>query len=396
MSPGSRLTTLMAKHGQRVAYILLLLAAFVPPLLGAVTPQPAPRFVVPDASTPPEQSADPLYGARFASPPNLTAFAHSPALTVLPNGHLLLVWYAGSGEKEPDVVLYQATYDPEQDVWTAPRTLTDPAASRAELGRYVYTLGNPTLVTDSQERTLLFYVSRWAGGWSTSSVNMKVSEDHGATWTRAERLVTNPYLNSGTLVRTRPFLYEDGSIALPGYHELVGTFPEVFRLGPEGRLLGKARIYYSGSTLQPSVIPLEENRAIALLRNKRVTPERAPTDANKLLLATTTDGGLHWSLPHPLDLPNPNSSVAGIRLSDQSLLMAFNNTPHGRENLALARSMDHGRHWTVIATLEGAGDFSYPSLLQAPDGILHLVYAWNRTRIKHVFFNLSWIDRQHP
>jgi predicted neuraminidase len=396
MSIVERLISMMAKNGQHFVFVLLMLGAFVPPFWGAVTSAPSPRYVIPEQNIAPQKSRDPVYEERVASPPKLTAFAHSPSLTPLPNGQILLVWYAGSGEKSPDVVLYQATYDPRQDIWTAPRVLTDPAASQAELGRYVYTLGNPALLTDPQERTLLFYVTRWSGGWSTSTLNMKVSEDHGATWTQAKRLVTNPYLNSGTLVRARPFLYEDGSIGLPGYHELVGTFPEVFRISSEGHLLSKARIFYSGSSLQPSVIPLDQNQAIALLRNKRVTRKRAQTDAKRMLMATTEDRGEHWSPPEPLELPNPNSSVAGIRLSDKSLLVAFNNSARGRGNLALARSADRGQHWTVIATLDEGGDFSYPSLIQANDGIIHLVYAWNRTRIKHIFFNTPWLNSQRP
>ena len=32
-------------------------------------------------------------------------------------------------------------------------------------------------------------------------------------------------------------------------------------------------------------------------------------------------------------------------------------------------------------------EFSYPFLLQSRDGVLHLVYTWNRSRIKYARFN---------
>ena len=48
---------------------------------------------------------------------------------------------------------------------------------------------------------------------------------------------------------------------------------------------------------------------------------------------------------------------------------------------------------------EDAGDphryqFSYPWLLRSSDGDFHVLYTWNRTRIKHVHFNQRWLDRQ--
>ena len=372
-----------------------MVVAFGPPIWGGLISGPYPKFTIPERKNSPQKLDDhPLYEEQFVSPLNHTPRAHSPSITQMANGHLLAVWYAGSGEKEPDIVLYQASYDPNTRAWAKPRLLTDPKGSQAELGRYIYTLGNPTLFTDPVGKIWLFYVTRWIGGWSSSSLNLKISEDNGASWAPARRLGTNPYWNNGTLVRTHPFLYEDGSIGLPAYHELMGVFPEMYRISPEGKLLGKTRIFYEGSSLQPSVVPLDQNRGIALIRNKRSGGKNAATQEKKTLISKTVDMGQHWSTPEALELPNPNSSVAGLRLTDGSILAAFNNTPKGRGNLALARSLDQGQHWTVITTIEEGKNLSYPSLIQSNDGAIHLVYTWNRIRIKHIMFNKSWMKRQ--
>ena len=38
-------------------------------------------------------------------------------------------------------------------------------------------------------------------------------------------------------------------------------------------------------------------------------------------------------------------------------------------------------------------EFSYPYLIQAHNGDIHLVYTWNRVFIKHVMFDQLWLNR---
>ena len=39
----------------------------------------------------------------------------------------------------------------------------------------------------------------------------------------------------------------------------------------------------------------------------------------------------------------------------------------------------------MVQTLEEeAGEFSYPAIIQASDGQLHVTYTWNRRHIKHL------------
>jgi predicted neuraminidase len=38
-------------------------------------------------------------------------------------------------------------------------------------------------------------------------------------------------------------------------------------------------------------------------------------------------------------------------------------------------------------------EFSYPHLVRTGSGDFHLVYDWNRTFIKHVWFNSAWLER---
>ena len=59
----------------------------------------------------------------------------------------------------------------------------------------------------------------------------------------------------------------------------------------------------------------------------------------------------------------------------------------GRGILNVALSRD-GLAWEAALVLdyldESGKQFSYPSVIQTQDGLVHIVYTWHRKRIKHV------------
>jgi alpha-L-rhamnosidase len=76
--------------------------------------------------------------------------------------------------------------------------------------------------------------------------------------------------------------------------------------------------------------------------------------------------------------------------------MVFNDgsIPGIRDNLRLAVSDLKGKNWTRIAGLEDAAyqSFAYPFIIRDRDGIYHVVYTYNRNRIKHLTFNGAWME----
>jgi predicted neuraminidase len=257
----------------------------------------------------------------------------------------------------------------------------------------VRTLANPVLLTERDGTVNLFYVTAW-GRWSTASIALKTSTDRGETWSSARRIVTSPVANLATLVKTEPFRYTDGSIGVPAYHEFVGVFPQLLRLSPDGDVIDKVRIHRGQEALQPSIVPLDERRGLALMRN---------AEKGRILIARTDDAGLTWGPVQRLDLPNPNAPVMGVRLRDGAVLLVFNNSPHSRERLSLALSSDGGERWTIFHAFEDQvlskdrailDNYGYPYLLQASDGMVHVVYPWRLTHLKHVSFNHAWIHQR--
>ena len=84
------------------------------------------------------------------------------------------------------------------------------------------------------------------------------------------------------------------------------------------------------------------------------------------------------------DLPNPNSGTDAVTLADGRHLLAYNHTEQGRSPLNIAVSAD-GATWMPSLVLETApAEFSYPAIIQAADGKVHVTYTWKRRKIAHV------------
>jgi predicted neuraminidase len=335
-------------------------------------------------------AAAPKFEEELINPDSGQAMSHVASLCELPDGKLAAVWYAGSREGARDVGIYFATRERGAARWSTPRAILTPGLAAVELGRSVRKVGNPVIFGDDAGKLWLVYVTINVGGWSGSSLNLTSSRDGGVSWERSRRLTLSPFFNISELVRNRPVRLSDGSWLVPIYHELFGKFGEVLRL-QETRgepCATKMRINGGRSGFQPTVAPVGTNAAIALLRDCG--------SQRRIALAKTEDCGRTWSSPQALDLPNPDSGLAALRLADGRLLLAFNDTTARRENLRLAVSSDDGQTWQRAGTLaqEAKAEFSYPYLIQARDGELHLVYTWKRKGIKHLTFNVAWLDAQ--
>ena len=313
---------------------------------------------------------------------------HVGSICEMTDSRLVACWYGGTREGAKDTAIYLALRNPGTlSSWSEPRVVVDRDSAAKELRRYVKKVGNPLMFVDTRNRLWLVYVSIAVGGWSGSSLNVKVSDDGGRTWTPSTRLTLSPLFNVSELVRNNPVQMSDGSLAVPMYHEFLGKFPEILWIKADGEdfRFRKTRMVGGRSLIQPSVVVHGPCDAAAFFRS--CSPERA------VGRATTADAGTTWSDPQHLDLPNPDAAVNALLLSGGKILLAFNDSSRGRENLKLALSSDGGITWQDVARIEEGkgGEFSYPYMIRGSDRRIHLVYTWHRTRIKHVVFNEAWI-----
>jgi len=379
---------------------------------------------------------EPHFETRFVSGGE-TPQTHAPSLVELTDGSIRAFWFAGSREGAKDVEVHTAVFPPGRGGWDREPPAATRAGTRKSLHRYIRKLGNPVAVRAANGQIWLFYVTVSVGGWGGSSVTMTTSTDDGKTWTPARRLIATPFFNLSTLVKGTPFLYGDGTLGLPVYHEMIGKFGELLRLDETGAVIDKQRLSSGKYSLQPVVLALSDRKAIALMRYAGGRPPK------RVIRVSTDDAGRHWSHPEKSVLSNPDAALSGVVLADGRMLVALNDIESGREQLSLVASRDGGVTWRTLFKLEdqsglqgrpldraryletaealardsdatvsdpaelaraagvqmcreaGCGfEFSYPYLIQARNGEFHLVYTWNRSFIKHVRFNQAWLDQR--
>lgn len=372
-------------------YLLLLCAAIIPVLYKGMAEKSAPDFVLEKVS-----ALDPAAGnmvKAYACENCLVPSVHGANVIEKLDGDLLATWFGGSREGGKDVVLWGADYSLTTKSWTSPRRIIGPAETQKALGRYIKTVGNSVLVRGKQNQIWLYYVTVSVGGWAGSSLNVTVSQDEGITWSAPRRLIASPFVNFSTLNKSPAIHYTDGTSGLPVYHEFIGKFSELLRLDIDGNVLFKTRITNGRHSIQPLILPLDINQAIALMRDTGPSPGR-------VLMSRSQDAGQHWTKDEKLSLPNPDSSVAGLRRPDGSLLLVFNDIEVGRNSLALAISKDQGISWNTVKHFEQdaeeKGEYSYPYVIRSGNGTMHLLYTWNRKRIRHISFNDGWVDGGKP
>lgn len=377
--------TLPGTAVKAVAALALVVAA-IPATVRSYRPS-SPQFSVRRAVRP--SNDPPQFSGEFLPQQSGTS-VHSATVAELPNGDLLAAWYGGSNEAASDVQIFSSRLDHTTKQWTAPAVLETRQSAEAALGFRVKSVGNPVLLAD-ERGVSLFFVSIIFGGWSGGTICVKNSPD-GLHWAPAKSIHTSPFLNVGMLVRAKPWRYTDGTIALPIYHELINKWSAIARVDASGRVIDLARIADSRPFIQPWIVPLDAARAVAFLRFS----DRMPGCVN---ITRTDDSGVTWSAIAGTPLVHRDSGLAGMLLGDGSLLAAYNNTAWDRRDLSLARSTDSGIHWSKPHPLERdtspdlsvRREYSYPFLFQSRDGLYHVLYTWQRTRIRHVVFNDSWI-----
>jgi predicted neuraminidase len=388
-----------------IALCFLLLAAVMGFIHIAGRPAWSPFLTVENAAANPDEEMQPaLKGKALSKPTILTPYAdwlpdtgapsvHAASLIALKDGGIRAFWFAGSREGAPDVVINTSVFDTKTNTWTLPTVVMDRVNAEKGLARYIAKLGNPVPARLPDGRLQLFFVTVSIGGWAGSSISSMISEDDGLTWSKPQRLITSPLLNLSTLVKSPAITFADGRLGLPAYHEWIGRFGEFLRLDAT-QVIDKRRMSSGRGAIQPLVFVGDAQDATAYFRQTRGAgmPKQIP-------VSHTQNAGQSWQVVGDLEIANPNSAVAGLVLPNGMQLLALNDVQVGRHRLVLMMSNSKIGQWHTIEVLENdealpdeqRKEYSYPYLLTNDSGDVHLVYTWNRTKIRHYYFSKSWL-----
>ncbi len=119
------------------------------------------------------------------------------------------------------------------------------------------------------------------------------------------------------------------------------------------------------------VVELRDGRLWMLARTKG-SPHESFSD----------DKGVTWSEPKPSAIQNVNARFFLRRLASGKLLLVKNGPPTERltkrSHLSAFVSDDDGKTWNGGLLLDERSSVSYPDGFQSPDGLIHILYDWNR------------------
>jgi len=361
-------------------------------------------------------------GRSEAFLPCTTVQNHAANLCRLPGGALACVWFGGTMEGMGDISVYMSRLEPGSDRWSDVEKLSDDATKSEQ---------NPLLFVAPDGRVWLLYTSQTAGDQDGAIVKCRISDDGGKTFGSVETLCDVP----GTFVRQPIVVNGRGEWLLPLFR-CIGIpgrrwtgdrdFASVLVSADQGRTWTMHDVPDSIGAVHMNIVPLGGDKMAALYRHRF---------AENVLVSHSHDGGRSWSAPVATNLPNNNSSVQAVALRSGRVAIVYNHssaatstdrrtslydeiegenaTPDAvpaadderkaiwgvpRAPLGLAFSEDGGRSFGERIDLEtGDGycltnnskdglnrEFSYPSILEAPDGSLDIAFTYYRRAIKHV------------
>lgn len=372
---------------------------------------------------------------------------HGSAVVELPGGDLIVCWFHGSGERTADDVVVRGARLPKgARRWSEPFLMADTPG---------YPDTNSTMFLDPKQRLWLLWPTILANEWHTALMKYRIASDHGGAgtprWEASEVLHVTPgdefarivteetdrtlasglhdgkaraYLENrrrqaadkltrrlGWMTRAHPIVLDGTRLIVPLYSD--GFDFSLMAITDDWGATWKTSTPLVGAgNVQPTVARKKDGTLVAYMRDNGPPPKR-------LLTSRSSDRGDTWSPVEDTDIPNPGSGVEVIVLRNGNWLLINNDLERGRYSLAVSLSENEGRTWPWTRHLERdadpatgqqeAGQYHYPSIIQAADGTLHATYSYfappasvkpdaeqrlPRKAIKHAHFNEAWVREQ--
>lgn len=327
-----------------------------------------------------------------------TRECHASTIVETPTG-LVAAWFAGARERDPDVGIRVSRH--ENGKWSKPVEVVNGVQSSS----LRYPCWNPVLFQPAEGPLLLFYKvgpnpREWWGMLTTS-------DDGGKTWSWPTKLGDAHTI--GHLlgpVKNKPIQLDDGTILCPSSTEVDnGDGTDYWRvhfeitkdLGKTWEVIGPIQTGEHFHAIQPSILTYPDGRMQILCRSRQ----------KRIVQSWSMDDGRTWSTLTATDLPNPNSGTDAITLKDGRQLVIYNHSegtvrqtdgpilkPRRILNLAVSEDGDiwkpvltfeheTGPHPKEVARKRHFGEYSYPAMIQTKDGLVHIVYTYNREGVKH-------------
>jgi len=354
---------------------------------------------------------------------------HGSSIVSLPNGDFLCAWYMGSGERNADdVKIMGARLQKGVKAWSEPFIMAD-----------TYNLPdcNPVLFLNSKGKLFLVWIAVQANRWEYSILRYKTSTDYSKSgapvWNWQDNILLKPddsfaaevilkfkdlpenkagwsgyapgYDNMiieassdirkrsiGWMTRIKPLVLNNGRILLPlysdGYNMSMIAISE-----DDGDTWHSSLPIVGRGNVQPALALKKDGNIAAYMRDNGDAPARVQ-------ISESSNKGERWSAAVKTEIPN-TASVELLVLHNGKWAFVGNDIEGGRYRLSLYISDDEGKTWKWKSYIEneqpGKGSFSYPSLIQTADGLLHITYSYQLEKsgetIKYIIVDPKMITK---
>jgi predicted neuraminidase len=325
---------------------------------------------------------------------------HAATIEQLPDGSLVGAWFSGDHEEASNLAIAVSRLPTGKTQWTNATLLAKKEG---------YASQNPLLFYDNTTGKLhLFHTRAKAdSGEGGAEIYHMYSKDGGVSWSDTEKY----FENTGVFTRNAIIRRKDNGLLWP-FYSTNGCKTSNGKC-PMFAWTKSSSIPDSGSEWTQKI--MDQGKDL-----EQPTCWRQPHDSSTIecyfrdcgqqhiYSAQSTDEGKSFSNPEKTSLPNPGSGIEGTPLTNGDLVLIFNpTTDDKRDPLSAGISTDDGKHWKsrkvqdgpTGAASAGSNEFAYPTVLQTPDGNIHVMYTYSPSgvsqakTIKYIRFTEDWITK---
>jgi predicted neuraminidase len=316
-------------------------------------------------------------GAHYAD--DQRRFQGIPGIERAANGRLWALWYSGGDDEGPDNYVIAVTSGDDGATWSGPRLAVDPPG---RVRAY-----DPCLWHDPTGTLWLFWAqshSYWDGRSGVWAITTDNSGAEHPAWSAPRRLCDGIMMDKPTVLSTGEWLlpaavWSCAPSAEPEFsvHAGEGARSNVVCSTDQGKtwaLLGGADVP-ERTFDEHSIVERRDGSLWMLVRTRYGIGE-----------SVSTDRGRTWSPGRPSGIPHVDARFFVRRLQSGRLLLVTHNPPDGksRSHLIAHVSDDDGATWHGGLMLDVRGGVSYPDGVESPEGIIYVIYDWNRVTDKHI------------
>lgn len=281
-----------------------------------------------------------------------------------PKGRIWGCW-TGTGDKQDGYFLL-ATSDDDGSTWSKPRVAV---GARMEAAQKVSGALVGNLWTDPKGRLWLFFDQQLGDPQKRITNWFMRCDDPDA----AEPVWSTPVMFAEGCTLNKPTVLKDGSWLLP-VSDWRKITARVFASTDQGATWKeRGRLQFPDWKFdEHMMVELKDRRLWMLARTKGQPHE-----------SFSTDGGKTWSEPkQAATVQNVSARFFLRRLKSGRILLVKNGSPAERlpkrTHMSAWLSEDEGQTWKGGLLLDERNAVSYPDGFESHDGLIHILYDWNR------------------